>query len=107
MCSIGANLGPAQQSYAGLLHFERWEHAIGKCSPKPPQLRGAPKSFLWSGIQSFLQRCPTIRRQTVRQSDIRLNQPAALPTANLRLLRSHLLPKEGGYPFAAPPLLES
>ncbi len=27
MCSKSANLGPAQQSSAGLLHFERWEHA--------------------------------------------------------------------------------
>ena len=27
MCSKGTNLGPAQQSSAGLLHFERWEHA--------------------------------------------------------------------------------
>ena len=25
MCSISANLGPAQQSYAGLLHLERWQ----------------------------------------------------------------------------------
>ena len=26
MCSKGTNWGPAQQSSAGLLHFERWEH---------------------------------------------------------------------------------
>ena len=28
MCSKSANLGPAQQSSAGLLHLERWQYAI-------------------------------------------------------------------------------
>ena len=32
MCSKGTNLGPAQQSSAGLLHFERWQYAMWLCS---------------------------------------------------------------------------
>ena len=44
---------------------------------------------------------PQRRPQTVRRTDVRQGQPAALPSANLRLLRNHLLPKEGGYPLSA------
>jgi hypothetical protein len=40
-------------------------------------------------------------KDRVEIRDLRVEAPpAALPTANLRLLRSHLLPKEGGYPLA-------
>ena len=66
----------------------------------------SPEIFLAfgnTGIFNRSQRCKTVRGINLRAE----YPPAALPSANLRLLRSHLLPKEGGYPFAAPPPLES
>ena len=46
MCSKGTNLGPAQQSSAGLLHFERWQ---GNWIHREPQATENPVTRFPSG----------------------------------------------------------
>ena len=47
MCSKGTNLGPAQQSSAGLLHLERWQ---GNWIHREPQATENPVTRFPSGV---------------------------------------------------------
>ena len=70
MCSKSANLGPAQQSSAGLLHLERWQ---GNWIHREPQATENPVTRFPSGGSMLIDTIHKIATATTSREISQIN----------------------------------